>query len=617
MITRKTNHSIRRLSVIVVSSAGILCAAALQPAMAQTCAASNIRWASSSNTLYVSGAVSCTLSQIRSFLSTSNTALSNVDPSNQVWLLRANLILQAGATLVLKGSSAGGDVNELRLLSNNSSATNSVIYMRAQWGKFDLDSVKVTSWNEVAHGPDTEYATYKRAYIHIRSYLDADGVTPRESRMDIKNSEVAYLGYNAAESYGLVWKVYGSQAGIFDKVNVYGDVVNSFIHHNYFGAYSYGAYKMLWDGNLFENNVKYGLDPHDDSDALTITNNTSRYNGDHGIICSKRCDHLYVARNIVYNNNGNGIMLHRSVTDSVVEYNEIYNNSDAGVALFESFNNTVSNNRIHNNYRGVRLSVGSYNNTVADNIIENTGDIALYAYQGSDAPDVTDGRPRDNVFKNNTVRNTANYGIKFSDADTNTFESNVFEDVAKTEFKRGVGNILKKNTLPSLTQLATYGEAGFPGATTITNSVPLVAKLDGYSTAAFVDVTGQIYDADISSDSTVVTAGGSKLTLSQANVGSQTTVSPRPLWATLTSGQAQIAIGTWGTSATARKSWTARADTAGQLINFRVGTLTAQQTYHVLKNGLTFATLVADSSGNVRFGDTLSATATTSYTLQP
>lgn len=617
MIPRTINRSRQRTNIVLTSTAGILCAAALQPAMAQICAASNIRWASSSNTLYVSGAVTCSLSQIRSLLSASNTALTNVDPSNRIWLLRANLLLQEGATLTLKGSAAGGDVNELRLLSNNSSAANSVVYMRAQWGKFDLDSVNVTSWNEVAQQPDTEYATYRRAYIHIRSYLDADGITPRESRMDIKNSEVAYLGYNAAEAYGLVWKVYGSQAGIFDKVNVYGDVVNSYIHHNYFGAYSYGAYKMLWDGNLFENNVKYGLDPHDDSDELTITNNTSRYNGDHGIICSKRCDHLYIARNIVHNNTGNGIMLHRSVTDSVVEYNEIYNNSDAGVALFESFNNTISNNRIHNNYRGVRLSVGSYNNTIADNTIENTGDIALYAYQGSDTPDVTDGRPRDNVFKNNTVRNTANYGIKFSDADTNTFESNVFEGVAKTEFKRGVGNTLTKNILPSLTQLATYGEAGFPGSTTITSGVPLIAKLDGYSTAFFVDVTGQVYDADINSDSAVITTGGAKLTLTQASVGSQSTVSPRPLWATLTSGQAQISVGTWGTSANASKSWTARADAAGQFINFRVGTLAAQQTYHVLKNGLALATLVSDSSGNVVFGDTLSATSTTNYTLQP
>jgi len=617
VITHQTNRSKPRASIVVASTVSLLCAAALQPAVAQTCASSNVRWASSSNTLYVTGAVSCTLSQIRSFLSVSNTALTNVDPAKQIWLLRANLRLESGATLTLKGSAVGGDVNELRLLSNNSSSANSVIYLRAHWGKLDLDSVKVTSWDEVAQGPDKEYGTYQRAYIHIRSMLDADGVTPLESRMDIKNSEVSYLGYDAAESYGLVWKVYGSAAGIFDKVNVYGDIVNSFIHHNYFGVYTYGAYGMLWTGNLVENNVKYGFDPHDDSDHLTITNNTSRYNGDHGIICSKRCNDLNIANNIVYGNTGNGIMLHRSVTNSVIEYNEIYNNSDAGVALFESFNNTVSNNRIHDNYRGVRLSVGSYNNTISDNIIENSGDIALYAYQGSDAPDVTDGRPRDNVFKNNTVRNSANYGIKFSDADTNTFESNVFEGVAKTELKRGVGNILMKNTLPSLTQLATYGEAGFPGSTNITNGVPVVAKLDGYSTVNFVDVAGQIYDADINNDSAVVTPGGAKLTLTQASVGSQSTVSPRSLWATLVSGQAQVTVGTWGSGASAAKSWTARADTTGQAINFRIGTLTAQQSYRVLKNGVTFSTLIANSLGEVSFSDTLSATATTSYTLQP
>lgn len=617
MTTKTKKPSRKRLHAVLTGVAGFACTAALHPAMAQTCASTNVRWASSSNTLYVSGLVSCTLSQIRSYLSTSNTALINVDPANKIWLLRANLRLDSGATLSLKGSAAGGDVNELRLLSNNNSSANSVIYMRAHWGKFDLNSVKVTSWDEAANGPDTEYSTYKRAYIHVRSMLDTDGVTPLESRMDIVNSEVAYLGYDAAESYGLAWKVYGSQADIFDKVNVYGNIINSFIHHNYFGVYTYGAYGMLWDGNLVENNVKYGFDPHDDSDHLTITNNTSRNNGNHGIICSKRCNDLKISNNIVYGNTGNGIMLHRSVTNSVVEYNEIYSNTDAGIALFESFNNTLSNNRIHDNFRGIRLSVGSYSNTISENVIENTGDIALYAYQGSDEPDVTDGRPRDNVFKNNTIRNTANYGIKFSDADTNTFDGNVFEDLAKTELKRGVDNVLTNNTFPPLTQIASYGEAGFPGSTRITNGIPVVARLDGYSTVSFVDPNGQIYDADINNDTAVVTPTGTKLTLTQASVGSQSTVSPRPLWATLTSGQAQISVSEWSANASDAKTWTARADASGQLVNFRVGTLTAQKTYHVFKDGLTFATVVADNAGNIQFGDKLSATTTARYTLQP
>ena len=54
----------------------------------------------------------------------------------------------------------------------------------------DISDTKIMSWDETVGGPDTEYATYQRAYIRARSSLDADGVTAHESRMDIANSDV-------------------------------------------------------------------------------------------------------------------------------------------------------------------------------------------------------------------------------------------------------------------------------------------------------------------------------------------------------------------------------------------------------------------------------------------
>src|SRR5690349_464599 len=54
---------------------------------------------------------------------------------------------------------------------------------------------------------------------------------------------------------------------------------------------------MLFDHNVYTHNKSYGLDPHDDSDYLTITNNTFAENGNHGLICSQRCDHLTIRGN--------------------------------------------------------------------------------------------------------------------------------------------------------------------------------------------------------------------------------------------------------------------------------------------------------------------------------
>ena len=151
--------------------------------------------------------------------------------------------------------------------------------------------------------------------------------------MDVTGSDIGYLGYYASESYGLTWKVSGS----LNNVRVYGNILNSRIHHNYFGVFTYGAYGMMISGSEFDHNVKYGLDPHDDSDYLTISSNSAHHNGDHGIICSQRCNNLVIRYNTSYNNAGHGIMLHRSVDNSLVEYNQVFDNEDTGIGRFSLY----------------------------------------------------------------------------------------------------------------------------------------------------------------------------------------------------------------------------------------------------------------------------------------
>ena len=47
-------------------------------------------------------------------------------------------------------------------------------------------------------------------------------------------------------------------------------------------------------------NSGYGFDPHDDSDFLTIHDNTVYNNGYHGIIASKRCNGVSIQVNPFY-----------------------------------------------------------------------------------------------------------------------------------------------------------------------------------------------------------------------------------------------------------------------------------------------------------------------------
>jgi len=392
----------------------------------EPCSADNIRWAGSSNRIYISGNVSCALTDIET-LGSNAIPLELADEANKIWLLKANIVLQNGATLALRGPEAGGDVAELRLKSNNNSESNNYVYITADWGNIDIDSVKITSWDENISGPDTEYNDYGRAYISARSRLYPDG-TKGESRMDIKNSDVGNLGYYASESYGLSWKVMGN---VFNEIGVFGDVVNNKIHDNFFGAYTYGAQAMKFINNEVYNNIWYGLDPHDDSDFLVIEGNNVYANGKHGIICSKRCNDIQITNNISSYNNGSGIMIHRNIIDSVVSNNITEYNLDAGIAVFDSNNNLISNNISKFNGYGIRFSVGSSSNIVENNDLSNNFKYGIFTYKGTDAPTIGDGRIKSNIFRLNTINSNGFYAAKIKEADYNIFDGNTVESNAK------------------------------------------------------------------------------------------------------------------------------------------------------------------------------------------
>lgn len=591
-----------------------LAAACLMALVALDAQAATFRYASSSNRIYVESGGTATLSDIRAALP--DAPLELVDAAARIWLLRANLIVTDGTTLYLRGSEIGGDVDELRLLSDNGSA--GFIFVSAEHGDLHIDSTRIVSWDPAAGGPDTNYGN-GRAYIRVRSLLANDGTTPLESRMDVLNSEIAYLGYSGAEAYGLVWKVIGSAPKLYDRVNVYGDIINSYIHHNYFGVYTYGHQDGMWLDNEVAHNVQYGIDPHDDSDDLLIEGNNVHDNGNHGIIASKRCDHVVIRGNRSWANDGNGIMLHRSSDDGIIEDNETYLNADSGVALFAVKRALVRNNRMLDNGKyGIRLSMGTADSRIERNEIADSGKYGIYFYQGSDTPEPgEDGRNRRNEFWYNSVSGSAGSAIKMSDSENTIFSGNTFSANYPTmEFIRSPDARFTNNTLPAGVEFRISGTASFASTVQFDRQPTIKVKLsDDYGTARFVDVDNGIFDPDEPLYTEATASGTSTLELTRDDIGTTSTVRRRELLVTPSTGSVLVNPTSWQTGGA--KAWNAQPSSASAQLAITVGDLTPGTSYAVKRGGTTIGSYTADGGGQISLVDQPGSTALQSYSVQP
>ena len=345
----------------------------------------------------------------------------------------------------------------------------------------------------------------------MRAVSFMDGSSPRPSRMNIVNSDLGFLGYNAAESYGVSYKARGCGAttpAICDDLDVFGNQTGSTFHDNYIGTYTWGANKMTFDKNKYLHNKYYGLDPHDDSDNLTITNNTFADNGNHGLICSQRCNNLLIKNNISRHNTSataetHGIMLHRGVTDTVVENNIVENNTTGGgIVVFDSVGNSIKNNTVTGNKYGLRFSVGTKDLVVSNNTVKGSLQYAVYTYKGSDVPSFTgtSGRPTGITFTGNTFDGAGAELFKIQDSDKFTFTGGSIKPGALTrgpKFERAAGHVFGPVTMPSGTTTFTLrGTSAVKTTLAIKGISASAVKIDkdAYSSATF-DGTTVVRDA--------------------------------------------------------------------------------------------------------------------------
>jgi parallel beta-helix repeat protein len=488
--------------------------AAAGPAEAASCTAP-VRYTASSNTIYLTGGKSFTPAQILAACPTAPLQL--VDANTRTWLLSADLVVQQGSKLVLKGAKAGGQVDNLRIRSLASNKATEVQQITAGYGTIEIDSVKITSWDTATNAPDTDHnlpdtaaATDRgRAFIRALSTLAPDGKTAQVSRMTIRNSTISRLGYYGAEAYGVSYKARGcdrDHVAICKKLTVGGEQTNSIFDRNYMGTYTWGAKGIKFKGNTYSNNISYGLDPHDVSTSLTIDRNRFTYNGNHGLICSQLCDKLTITNN-TSDHNGvrptdavgdgdeaerqvHGIMLHRGVTNSKITGNTVTDQTTgAGIAIFDSSKNSVSKNTLKNNLYGIRLSVGAANNTFKDNTVTDSIQNAIYMFRGSDAVEYTtrSGNPTNNVFTNTTISGTGSYGVRLLDADKNRIEGKSMTRVGgPLIFTRAAGNTIKNVKLSARQPVTVTGSATAPSSLTIYGPRDsVVVTADKYSRVSY------------------------------------------------------------------------------------------------------------------------------------
>jgi parallel beta-helix repeat protein len=642
----------RRLS----AKAGRACAAALSVStllvgvsviaapQAQAAACSGqVRYASSTNTIYLASGTA-SLSDIVALCP--SAPVTQVSAATHTWELSADLVVQNGATLQLHGTSAGGDVDTLRLRSLSDNVATHVSSITAQYGNIDIDDVNITSWDDAANGPDTDptlpagaaSGSRARAFIRALSYIDSSGVA-RESRMDIADSDIGYLGYYAAESYGVAYKGRGCDATHLDvcaALNVYGSETGSRFHNNYMGTYTFDAYGMTFDHNEYDHNVMYGLDPHDDSDYLTITNNHSHDNGDHGIICSQRCDHLLIADNEAdhngippylppgdddaSDNQVHGIMIHRGVTDSLIENNYVHDQPNgAGIAVFDSSNDTIRDNTVTGAEYGLRFSVGSKDITTSGNTVSNTTQYAVFTYQGTDLPAYTNttGRPTNLTFTGNTFNTAGSNAVKLNQTDGTVFSGNTFSGT----FGSGVltqystGTKFSGNTVPASLSYTVSGDSTTPGTMIFANAAQATkVQVDSVSSASFTGSTGTVYKASgyPAVTTTLTPSSGSTATLTAATVGaSSVTVTPQSLAVVPGSGTATARV----PSGTGAYEALVAPAAAGTDLAFTAGGLTAGTPYKLTANGTTVASGTAASNGTLTLHATPTGTGEVDYLI--
>ena len=292
-----------------------------------------------------------------------------------IWLVREPIVVAAGARLVITSDR----VAEVRLLSTAGRFA-SIVGWQATIviGGLPDHRLRITSWDPSANGPD-------RVVEDGRAYVLSKGGT-----FDARDADFTRLGFRTGESSGVAWRGW---PGIPSR----GSATDASFEANYFGAYTFEAVDMRWTGNVFADNVVYGLDPHDHSNRFIVEGNLAIANGSHGIIFSRGCTANVVRLNASLGNGGGGIVIddghlevdgnprHQAVvvsSQNVIERNFVLGNA-VGVVVEGGSVNAIRANLVIGNPTGVRVKNQAATTSVVGNVVGGSAILGIDINSGS------------------------------------------------------------------------------------------------------------------------------------------------------------------------------------------------------------------------------------------
>jgi parallel beta-helix repeat protein len=391
-------------------------------------------------TIFVSGPGSIVtlpdIQQAVKVISPTATLLEN--QGNGVWLADAGLLIDRGVTLTL----ARNTVRWLKLRSQASESQvaaagsgydyQSFAALRSTGGTILIDGAKISSW-------DPKTNDYDRDISNGRSYV----LAKYDSRMDIKNADLSYLGSADSESYGVAWRdANDSAAPDVLLTRATGEVINSTFSYNYYGIYTYQATSMVFRNNRFHHNIGYGFDPHDYSHHFVVEDNEAYANGNHGFIISRGCNNFVFRRNKSYDNhytvgteerNAHGFMLdpgsptseHPQAPshDNLLENNSAWNNDGYGLRILKSNANTIRNNNFSDNLQGITVEQGGTGNIISGNTISGSQLYGIFLFGGADG----------NTISGNTISGSGKHGM-YIKTGGNTISGNTITHNGSTDF---------------------------------------------------------------------------------------------------------------------------------------------------------------------------------------
>jgi len=320
---------------------------------------------------------------------------------SSTWILNSNLEINNGSTFYVNSSTT----DTLKINS-----TGGIPHQIRSHGNLIVDSVKIVGWDSSKNNYATidKNGTFPRSYIFIDK--DADNT-------NITNSEIAYLGYDKSDGFGLTSY---SRSGI--------SLSNNIIHNLYYGLRSVNILdKNSIENNEIYNNSKDGI--YLQGHGMSIKYNNVRDNGNHGIFCSTNCYNVVFDSNEIHGNSKEGIMLYKNVSNSIIRNNNLSDNKEQ-VAIYESSkNNTVFNNKMSGGKVGIRIS-NSSQNAIIDNYLMDSI-YGIYVLDGGST----------NKINSNQITNTSGTGllVQGSNTNNNIFKNNILWDNAKNEISK-IGN---------------------------------------------------------------------------------------------------------------------------------------------------------------------------------